>query len=187
MSQHIEEITQRAAAFFSRQLRSACPAPGRSPHAVAGTADDKREYPPFCTASRQRDARPNRAQMSLVCVRLARRHHPHQPVHLRRRSAAAPVFALLDMPAAAAARFAADVSCSDTHCRLPWNWASPALWPQYSLRSRSPASGSSNRAGTLHQGTSATSGVAESAGMPAWPTLIVRACSRWRGAGCACR
>jgi hypothetical protein len=29
------------------------------------------------------------------------------------------VFALLDMPAAAAARFAAGVSCSDTHCRLP--------------------------------------------------------------------
>jgi len=52
------------------------------------------------------------------------------------------VFALLDMPAAAAARFAAGVSCSDTHCRLPWNWASPALWPRYSSRSRSPASGS---------------------------------------------
>jgi hypothetical protein len=29
------------------------------------------------------------------------------------------VFALLDMPAAAAARFAAGVSCSDSHCRLP--------------------------------------------------------------------
>jgi len=28
--------------------------------------------------------------MSLVCARLARRHHPRQPVHLRRRSAAAP-------------------------------------------------------------------------------------------------
>ena len=29
------------------------------------------------------------------------------------------VFALRDMPAAAAARFAAGVSCPDTHCRLP--------------------------------------------------------------------
>jgi len=32
------------------------------------------------------------------------------------------VFALQDMPAAAAARFATGVSCSDTHCRLPWNF-----------------------------------------------------------------
>jgi len=54
------------------------------------------------------------------------------------------VFALQDMPVAAAARFATGVSCSDTHCRLPWNWASPALSPQYSSRSRSPASGSPN-------------------------------------------
>ena len=46
-------------------------------------------------------------------------------------------FALLDMPAAAAARFAAGVSCPDTHCRLPWNWASSALWQRYSSRSRS--------------------------------------------------
>ena len=29
------------------------------------------------------------------------------------------VFALQDIPAAAAARFAAGVSCSDTRCRLP--------------------------------------------------------------------
>jgi len=49
------------------------------------------------------------------------------------------VCALRDMPAATAARFATGVSCSDTHCRLPWNWASPALSPRYSSRSQSPA------------------------------------------------
>ena len=32
------------------------------------------------------------------------------------------VFALQDMPAAAAARFAVGVSCSDARCRLPGKW-----------------------------------------------------------------
>jgi hypothetical protein len=76
------------------------------------------------------------------------------------------VFALRDMPAATAARFATGVSCSDTHCRLPWNWASLPF-----RRSTPHARSHRLRGARIEQapfirGHPQQQGVAESVGMP---------------------
>jgi len=124
----------------------------------------------------------------LDCARLARRHHAHQPAHLCRRFAPEPRL-----------RAAGHTRCSCRAVRrrrqlfgypLP---VAPGTGHHLPFRCRTPhARGQRLREARIEQapfirGTSATSGVAESVGMPTWPTLIVRACSRWRGAGCACR
>jgi len=77
--------------------------------------------------------------MSLICARLARRHHPYQPPHLRRRFAPEP-----RLRAAGHAR----CNCRAVrHRRQLFGYTLPialelgitALSPQYSSRSQSPA------------------------------------------------